>query len=164
MKKHAFLAAALVLAGAGCLKADVSVTTFEECVAAGNPVMESYPRQCRADGRTFVEAVAVPPEPPKGETPTSERATLSKGETKTFASGLKVTLAAIEDSRCPKDVQCVWAGELAASLNVGLSAPGPAAVELRLGQTTKPKGEAYGFAFELVSIDEASATIAVTKL
>lgn len=32
------------------------VTNFEECVAAGNPVMESYPRQCRTkDGRLFVE-------------------------------------------------------------------------------------------------------------
>lgn len=31
------------------------VTSFEECVAAGNPVMESYPEQCRtADGRLFV--------------------------------------------------------------------------------------------------------------
>jgi len=33
------------------------VTSFEECVAAGNPVMESYPRQCRANGRIFVEEI-----------------------------------------------------------------------------------------------------------
>ncbi|MEX0931192.1 MAG: hypothetical protein WDZ88_00415 [Candidatus Paceibacterota bacterium] len=32
-----------------------SVTSFEECVEAGNPVMESYPRQCRHEGVTFVE-------------------------------------------------------------------------------------------------------------
>ncbi len=31
---------------------------FEECVAAGNPVMESYPRQCRTpDGKHFVEII-----------------------------------------------------------------------------------------------------------
>ena len=30
-------------------------SNFEECVAAGGPVMESYPRQCRANGQTFVE-------------------------------------------------------------------------------------------------------------
>jgi hypothetical protein len=30
------------------------INSFEECVAAGNPVMESYPRQCRAGNRTFV--------------------------------------------------------------------------------------------------------------
>lgn len=34
------------------------INTFEECVAAGNPVMESYPRQCRANGKTFVETIA----------------------------------------------------------------------------------------------------------
>lgn len=30
---------------------------FETCAALGNPVMESYPRQCRADGETFTENV-----------------------------------------------------------------------------------------------------------
>jgi len=36
------------------------VTSFEECVAAGNPVMESYPRQCRsADGQHFVEDIST---------------------------------------------------------------------------------------------------------
>lgn len=31
-----------------------SITNFDECVAAGNPIMESYPEQCAADGKTFV--------------------------------------------------------------------------------------------------------------
>jgi hypothetical protein len=31
-----------------------TITNFDECVAAGNPVMESYPEQCAADGQTFV--------------------------------------------------------------------------------------------------------------
>lgn len=31
-----------------------TITSFEECVAAGNPVMESYPEQCAAGGKTFV--------------------------------------------------------------------------------------------------------------
>ncbi len=39
---------------------DSSVSTFEECVQAGNPVMESYPRQCNTkDGKHFVETVAT---------------------------------------------------------------------------------------------------------
>ena len=34
------------------------IHSFEECAAAGNPVMESYPRQCRtADGKHFVEII-----------------------------------------------------------------------------------------------------------
>lgn len=34
-----------------------AVTDFLGCVAAGNPVMESYPRQCRHGGETFVEDI-----------------------------------------------------------------------------------------------------------
>jgi|GEM_PF-916821 len=35
----------------------VAITNFGECVAAGYPVMESYPRQCAANGQTFVEDI-----------------------------------------------------------------------------------------------------------
>ena len=36
-----------------------SITTFEECAAAGYPIMESYPEQCRTpDGRTFVHDIS----------------------------------------------------------------------------------------------------------
>ena len=31
------------------------IGSFEDCVAAGFPIMESYPRQCKAYGKTFVE-------------------------------------------------------------------------------------------------------------
>ena len=34
------------------------ITNFKECVGAGNPIMESYPQQCRTDdGRTFTEDI-----------------------------------------------------------------------------------------------------------
>lgn len=33
------------------------INSFETCVAAGNPVMESYPRQCQANGEVFVEYI-----------------------------------------------------------------------------------------------------------
>jgi len=33
------------------------VSSFEECVAQGNPVMESYPRQCRYGEQTFIEQI-----------------------------------------------------------------------------------------------------------
>ena len=41
------------------------ISNFEECAAAGYPVMESYPRQCRtSDGKLFVEVIntAISPE------------------------------------------------------------------------------------------------------
>lgn len=35
-----------------------SITTFEECAAAGNPILETYPEQCRTpDGKQFVKQV-----------------------------------------------------------------------------------------------------------
>lgn len=36
----------------------IIVNNFDECVAAGNPVMESHPRQCSTpDGRNFIEEI-----------------------------------------------------------------------------------------------------------
>lgn len=43
------------------------IRNFQECIEAGNPVMESYPRQCRSqEGQTFVEELdeSVQVEPP----------------------------------------------------------------------------------------------------
>lgn len=35
-----------------------AITSFEQCESAGNPIMESYPRQCRTpDGTNFVEQI-----------------------------------------------------------------------------------------------------------
>lgn len=37
------------------------IDNFEECAAAGYPVMESYPEQCRTpDGRLFVRVIDQP--------------------------------------------------------------------------------------------------------
>lgn len=41
---------------AGCQQAQ-EINSFEACVEAGNPILESYPRQCVADGVTFIEAL-----------------------------------------------------------------------------------------------------------
>ena len=41
-----------------------NITSFEDCMTAGYPVMESYPRQCALPGgRTFVEQISPPPSP-----------------------------------------------------------------------------------------------------
>jgi len=42
---------------------------FESCAAAGNPIMESYPRQCRYDGNMFAEEIDenVVPDLPESE-------------------------------------------------------------------------------------------------
>lgn len=52
------LFATMALAACNPVAPQTQVTNFEDCVAAGNPVMESYPRQCRsAQGDLFVEEV-----------------------------------------------------------------------------------------------------------
>ena len=39
-------------------RVEISIDSFEECVSAGNSIMESYPRQCRtSDGKHFVEEI-----------------------------------------------------------------------------------------------------------
>jgi hypothetical protein len=38
-------------------KVSYEISSFEECVAAGNPVMESYPRRCAAGDKTFTEEI-----------------------------------------------------------------------------------------------------------
>lgn len=53
----------------GCTPAtdQAVVTSFEECVAEGNPVMDSYPQQCRsADGQLFVAEIDEELLPPEG--------------------------------------------------------------------------------------------------
>ncbi len=41
-------------------QAEAEVTNFDECVAAGNPVMESYPRQCIHKGKNHIEVINIP--------------------------------------------------------------------------------------------------------
>jgi hypothetical protein len=39
---------------------DASINSFEECAAAGYPILESYPEQCRTkDGRNFTRIIPV---------------------------------------------------------------------------------------------------------
>ena len=51
------LASAALLALAAC-SVPAEISSFEDCVLAGYPVMESYPRRCRVpNGPTFTEAI-----------------------------------------------------------------------------------------------------------
>ncbi|MCI5222230.1 MAG: hypothetical protein D3924_06050 [Candidatus Electrothrix sp. AR4] len=55
MKKIFLLFTAICIISGCAPVTPTQITNFEECVAAGNPVMESHPRQCRADDQTFIE-------------------------------------------------------------------------------------------------------------
>lgn len=41
------------------------INSFDECVAAGNPVAESYPEQCHAGGKSFTNPRQTAPPPPE---------------------------------------------------------------------------------------------------
>lgn len=47
----------LVLYGALQNSSQVEVSSFEECVAAKNPVLESFPPQCKTNGKTFTQTL-----------------------------------------------------------------------------------------------------------
>ncbi len=63
MKKYLFvIVLAVIILGLGAWQQFSAPETapaanFEECAVAGNPVMESYPRQCRANKQTFTENI-----------------------------------------------------------------------------------------------------------
>lgn len=62
-KPFTIIIAIILIAGLGAVwkftkkEVPLLVKNFEECAKAGNPVMESYPRQCRHSGQTFVEDI-----------------------------------------------------------------------------------------------------------
>jgi len=64
-----------------------SIASFEQCVNAGNPIMESYPRQCRTlEGENFVEEIPGIPEWVKK---TAKWWSLSQISDKEFTSGIE---------------------------------------------------------------------------
>ncbi len=74
--KKAFVALSSLFLLAACSPAspatpgdEKTVSSFEECVAAGHPVMESLPRQCRHGDQNFVEPAEIPAPPVTNERP-----------------------------------------------------------------------------------------------
>ena len=58
--KAAFIFVVISLALSACTSPQ-QIASFEECVLAGNPVMESYPRRCMANGQNFIENISDEP-------------------------------------------------------------------------------------------------------
>lgn len=76
------------------------ITSFEECAAAGYPVMESYPEQCRTpDGRNFVREI------PRSQPPGSPYLYLTEAEIKREIAEANYCEAHADcvdvDSKCP---------------------------------------------------------------
>lgn len=111
------------------------ITSFEECAAAGNPIMESYPRQCRSqEGKLFVEIITAPnpTEPPRIADPRLGDGCVTAGCSGTLCvspeeSGIVTTCeyraeyACYDNAKCEKQSngQCGWtiSSELSSCLN-----------------------------------------------
>lgn len=102
---------------------------------------------------TFRKKTSSPPTlPPAAESdPQNGSFTLRIGETATMTDGANVTLVQINDSRCKPDVQCIWAGELAAEVRYSDSS---GVITLRLGQITK----SCDHGLRLITITKTTAT------
>jgi hypothetical protein len=96
--------------------------------------------------------------------PTQDQAQANPGEIilrvgeATFVDNIAIRFAGVlDDSRCPADVQCVWAGNAQVSLVVGprRGTQGPAEqVLLNTGQGAK-SGESWGLQLTLVDLTPA---------
>ena len=78
----------------------------------------------------------------------------------TLEDGVTLTLKEVRDSRCPKDVQCIWAGELNYDF---VFSDGQTAT---LGTTTKTSTTAGPYTITFVSITGATSsmpTVIVTR-
>jgi hypothetical protein len=53
----AMLILALFIVGCTTTIEENNITSFEECVKAGNPIMESYPAKCSDGKNTFTEEI-----------------------------------------------------------------------------------------------------------
>lgn len=88
-----------------------NITSYEECAAAGYPIMESYPEQCRTpDGRTFtrnVDRVVPPVAPDTSPTSFGQQVTIT-GE---------VTCLPHKDTSGPVTLECAFGIKEAATGN-----------------------------------------------
>ena len=99
-----------------------------------------------------------PPAPTQqqGQTSTGE-ITLKVGDY-TFVENVAIHFSGVlEDSRCPADVQCVWAGNAQAALGVGppRGTQGPTERVLLNTMEEKRSGEAWGLRLTLVDLSPA---------
>ncbi|MEM4369044.1 MAG: hypothetical protein QXU88_01820 [Candidatus Woesearchaeota archaeon] len=87
------------------------VTNFDECIKAGNQIIETFPRQCVFNGKRFVEGII------RAALETSFH--LKFNNTALIDDNIRVKFLRIdEDSRCPSDVLCPWEGQATIVVNI----------------------------------------------
>ena len=88
---------------------------------------------------------------------------LGLNQSVTFPDGLTVTVADINDSRCPQGVQCIWAGEVAVTLTLTKGNFETSMGEVRLGELTKKTELVKGYTLALISATPEKAVFTVSE-
>lgn len=92
------------------------VDDFATCAAAGNAVMESYPRQCRdKEGDLFVEEIAKPVGEGKGCKPTGCSGQICSDEDVMSTCEFRAEYACYKTAKCERqaDGKCGWTNDAA---------------------------------------------------
>ncbi|MHA2066116.1 MAG: hypothetical protein ACXABY_17230 [Candidatus Thorarchaeota archaeon] len=83
------------------------------------------------------------------------------------SEGLLIELDDIpEDSRCPVDVVCVWAGQTRVKLNVGKAGMDEATIEIRSANGSFSDNEGNAYSVQVIKVEPAprsNRTIALTE-
>lgn len=94
---------------------------------------------------------------PSQEVSATSEVTIKVGET-TFVDNIEIRFGAVpEDSRCPEDVQCVWAGNAQIQLGVGppRGTQGPTQLVLLNTMEGAKSGDAWGLRMTLIDLTPA---------
>jgi len=106
------------------------------------------------------------PAPPPPATQLGDRVTLNIGQTASYEGDLKVKfLDVTEDSRCPQNVTCIWAGQVSCSLEVTTAGKTEGVTLTQPGLTDAAAGRpvgAYTFRFDVEPYPEAGKQIEKT--
>lgn len=138
-----FIRWAIVILGFGLLVACQSEETVPDDAGLSTPIEQPSPTLTQ----TFSHL------PTQTDTPSKDLATpeatrikgpknsfaVGFGETVEIASeGITITFVEVtEDSRCPSDVQCVWAGRVTVALVIGKEGQDPKDTQLSLGSLSE---------------------------
>lgn len=94
------------------------------------------------------------------DSPGQQGFTLYVGVTRTIDSHASIKLLRVDDSHCPADVKCIWAGELSPVFTVTVDGQ---KTELKLGTMTAEKGGVSGYHFTLLDAGLDFAKVSVER-